>query len=217
MRTTYWILLTLCCLGAQTPRDIQSLLAAVRAKLDQVRDYRADARLILDVSFMKVPPADVKVYFLRPDSVRIVRQGGISILPKGGLHVSLNGLLKEGDFAAIDAGTVQGLRVVKLVPLKDGGDVVLTTLYIDEKALLVRRAVTTTRNNGTFELDLDYGRYAAYALPDRATLTFNTSGYKLPRGLSLDYDPHGTASSQAAPADSKGRVILVYSKYVINY
>lgn len=201
---------------APVQRDVKTLLAAVRAKVGQVQDYTADARLVIDVSFMKVPPSDVKVYFRRPDQFRVLKQGGISILPKGGLNVSLNALLKEGDFAAVDAGTEGGLRVVKLVPLKDGGDVVLTTLYIDEPTLLVRRAITSTRNNGTFELDLDYGRYAAYALPDKAVFIFNTAGYKLPKGLSLDYDPHGTASAPAPPADAKGRIALTYAKYVVN-
>lgn len=201
---------------APAQRDVRTLLAAVRAKVGQVQDYTADARLDIDVSFMKVPPSDVKVYFKRPDQFRVLKQGGISILPKGGLNVSLNALLKEGDFAAVDAGAEGGLRVVKLVPLKDGGDVVLTTLYIDEPTLLVRRAITSTRNNGTFELDLDYGRYAAYALPDKAVFIFNTAGYKLPKGLSLDYDPHGTASAPAPPADAKGRIMLTYAKYVVN-
>lgn len=197
-------------------RDVKVLLAAVRAKVESVRDYSADARLVIDVSFMKVPPSDVRVYFKRPDQFRVIKQGGISILPKGGLNVSLNALLKEGDFAAVDAGNEGGLRVVKLVPLKDGGDIVLTTLYIDETTLLVHRAITSTRNNGTFELDLDYGRYAAYALPDKAEFIFNTAGYKLPKGLSLDYDPHGSANAPAAPADAKGKITLLYAKYVVN-
>jgi hypothetical protein len=200
--------------GAQ---DVQGLLSRVRAKIALVRDYTADARLTIDVSFMKVPPSDVKVYFKAPDEFRILKAGGISILPKGGLNVSLASLLKEGDYAAIDAGTSQSWRVVKLVPLKDGGDIVLTTLYIEEATLLVRKVLTSTRNNGTFELDLDYGKYAGYALPSTAIFVFNTAGYKVPKGLSLDYDPHGSGSGEASPpADAKGRIILAYGKYLIN-
>ncbi|WP_246073533.1 LolA family protein [Dinghuibacter silviterrae] len=197
-------------------QDVNALLRAVRAKIEQVRDYTADARLVIDVSFMKVPPSDVKVYFLRPDQFKIIKQGGISILPKGGLNISLNALLQDGNYAAIDAGTIKGQRVVKLVPLKEGGDVVLTTLYIDEAPLLVRKAVTTTRNNGTFELDLDYGHYAGYALPDKAVFIFNTSGYKLPKGLSLDYDPHGNTNAPPPPSDAKGQITLSYARYTIN-
>jgi hypothetical protein len=203
--------------GAQ---DIQGLLAKVRAKVEQVNDYSADARMKIDVSFMKVPESAVKVYFRKPDIFRIKKEGGISILPKGGVTISLNALLSGSDYAPIDAGreTLDGvsMRVVKLVPLRETGDVVLTTLYIDDKTLLVRRAVTTTRNNGTYEISLEYGRYAAWALPDRAIFTFNTAGYKLPKGLALEYDP-GDSPAAAAPAgNGKGQVILTYSSYVIN-
>lgn len=208
--------------GAQDTqgRDIQGLLAKVRAKVAQVQDYSADARMKIDVSFIKVPESAVKVYFRKPDLFRIKKEGGISILPKGGVTISLNTLLAGNDYAAIDAGreTIAGvsLRVVKLVPLKETGDVVLATLYIDEKTLLIRRAVTTTRNNGTYELSLEYGRYAAWALPDRAVFTFNTAGYKLPKGLALEYD-QGDAPAAAAPASGgKGEVVLTYTGYAIN-
>ena len=87
-------------------------------------------------------------------------------------------------------------------------------LFRSDKALLVKRAVTTTRNNGTYELSLEYGNYASLALPDRAVFTFNTSGYKLPKGLALEYDA-GAANAPAAPS-GKGQVILVYQKYIVN-
>jgi hypothetical protein len=212
---TYALSLLLLLAPAAKGQDVQALLAKVRAKIEQVNDYTADARLQIDVSFMQVPESPVTVYFRKPDDFRIRKAGGISILPKGGLTVSLNSLLSGSNFAAIDAGIAEGLRVVKLVPLQETGDIALTTLYIEEKTLLVRRAITTTRNNGTYQLDLEYGAYAAYALPGRAVFTFNTSGYKLPKGLALDYDP-GTPAPKTSASDGKGRFVLIYSKYVIN-
>jgi hypothetical protein len=198
------------------PRDAQSLLTAVRQKIETVRKYEAKARLTIDVSFMKVPPSEVQVSFTQPDQFQIKNQGGVSILPKGGLHLSLGTLLQPGEFAIVDAGIENNLRKIKLIPLKDGGDIVLSTLYIDEKSLLVRKAITSTRENGTYELDLDYGKYAAYALPDKAVFLFNTNGYKMPKGLSLDYDPHGTDAKAPPPGEAKGSVTLAYESYAIN-
>jgi hypothetical protein len=198
----------------------EALVAKVKAKIDQVNDYTGDAQMNLDVTFMKVPPAQVKVYFRKPDDLRIVKQGGIAILPKGGLNLNLRGILNQNNYAVIDAGAVAEngsvLRVVKLVPIQGNGAVILVTLSIDEKSLLIRKAVTTTRNNGTFELDLEYGRYAAFALPDRAEFIFNTSGFSLPKGLALDYDPGNQPTGTKPPADAKGKVILNYSGYKIN-
>ena len=211
---SYLTIILLVLSGAVCAQDIQGLLARVRARIAQVNDYSAEARMKIDVSFMKVPESAVKVYFKKPDQFRIIKEGGISILPKGGVTISLAALLSGNDFAAIDAGRENGLQVVKLVPLKETGDIALTTLYIDDKALLVKRAVTTTRNNGTYELSLEYGNYASLALPDRAVFTFNTSGYKLPKGLALEYDA-GDANAPAAPS-GKGQVILVYQRYTVN-
>ena len=206
--------------GATEAQDVQALLSKVRSKIERVNDYSADARLKIDVSFMKVPESSVVVYFRKPDAFRIKKEGGISILPKGGVTVSLNSLLATGNFAAIDAGTepYEGvlLHVVKLVPLKDLGDIVLTTLYINDKTLLVSKAVTTTRNNGTYEIALEYGKYADWALPDKAVFTFNTSGYTLPKGLALEYDQGEKAPAPKSPSDGKGMIILTYSRYVIN-
>ncbi len=198
------------------PRDAQSLLTAVRQKIETVRKYEAKALLTIDVSFMKVPPSEVQVSFNQPDQFSITRQSGVSILPKGGLHLSLGTLLQPGEFAIVDAGSAGGLRVIKLIPLKESGDIVLSTLYIDEKSLLVRKAITSTRENGTYELDLDYGKYAAYALPDKAVFLFNTNGYKMPKGLSLDYDPHGSDAKAPPPGEAKGSVTLAYKSYTIN-
>jgi hypothetical protein len=214
------ILIALSGRGSMKAQTVQDLLTKVRAKVAQVTDYSADARLDVAVSFIKIPESVVKVYYKGPDQFRIKKDGGISILPKGGLTVSLGVLLAPGNFAAIDAGpdTAQGVtvQVVKLVPLKETGDVVLTTLYIDVKRDLVLKAVTTTRNNGTYEIELQYGRYSGFALPDRAVFTFNTSGYKLPKGLALEYDPGTTPEPAKVPADAKGKIILTYVRYVVN-
>ena len=78
------------------PTDVQTLLAKVKAKIDQVNDYTGDAQMDIAVSFMKVPPSPVKVYFRKPNDLRIIKQGGISILPKGGLNLNLRGVLKIG-------------------------------------------------------------------------------------------------------------------------
>lgn len=207
--------LLMAALGARA-QDAPDLLARVKARLDKVRDYTASARLKLDVSFLKVPESDVTVYYQSPDHFRIRQSQGISILPKGGIGVSLNSLLAGKNYSIIDAGQDRGLRVLKLVPLAASpSGVVLTTLYIDQGALLIRKMIATTVNNGTFEMDLDYGRYAAWALPDKVVFVFNTNGFALPKGVTLEYDPEaGSPPSSAAPG--QGKVYLTYTHYTIN-
>ena len=81
---------------------------------------------------------------------------------------------------------------------------------------LVRKAKNTTRDNGTYELEMTYNKYSSYGLPDKVIFSFNTKDYKLPKGVTFDYDD----GSQKKPDDNlknkKGRVEITYSEYLIN-
>ena len=201
-----------------TPGDATAMLQKIRARLDQVNDYQATGLMKTNVSFLKVPEAQVTVYFKKPDKLKIQNDKGISLVPRGAVTISLNNLLKGG-YTVLDAGTetINGIRVrvVKLLPVDDNADLVLSTLYIDEARLLILQARTTTRENGSYEVDLSYGRYTAYSLPDKVVFIFNLKDYKLPKGITFDYDD-GSAKKQEAPNGGKGKVEISYSSYTIN-
>jgi outer membrane lipoprotein-sorting protein len=204
--------------GIAAAQDAAALLQKVRDRLDRVNDYQATGIMKTNVSFLKVPEAQVTVYFKKPDKLKIKNDKGISLVPKGAVTISLNNLLKGG-YTVLDAGadTTGGykVRAIKLLPLDENADLVLATLYIDEARLLVLKARTTTRENGTYEVTMDYGKYAAYALPDRVVFLFNIKDYKLPKGVTFDYDD-GSARKQAPPAGGKGKVEINYRSYAIN-
>jgi hypothetical protein len=162
----------------------------------------------------------VTVYFKKPDKLRVKNESGISFIPKGSVNINLGNVFSsDGEFDIIDAGVEAAtkLRIIKLLPKSESSDVVLSTLYIDEKALLVKKAVTTTRENGTYELHMTYGKYADYGLADKVIFTFNTRDYKLPKGVTFDYDD-GTKKQKPAPSpkDNKGTIEIVYSEYSVN-
>ena len=54
-----------------------------------------------------------------------------------------------------------------------------------------------------------------WALPDKVNFTFNTKEFKLPKGISIDYD-NGTERDSKRGKDKKGKVEIVYSSYIIN-
>lgn len=197
----------------------EALLRAVRAKLDKVRDYQAQGRMSLDVSFIQAPPADVTVYYKKPDYFKVKKSDGITILPKGGVGFNLGALLAGNDFTVVPAGNflINGVstKALKLLPASDTGDLVLLTLYIDEKEALIRRSKVVTKESGSYEIDLTYGQYAAWGLPDKAVFTFNTKAYKLPKGLTFEYERSGAPVPQAAK-NSNGKIQITYSGYKIN-
>lgn len=201
-------------------QDADKLLIAVKSKLEAVKDYTGDATLSVNVSFMNVPDSRVKVYFRQPDQFKILKPDGISILPKGGMSISLNSLISGKEFTAVPGGytSMNGrkLAIIKLLPIVENSDIVLSTLLVEEKSGLVWKATTTTRENGTYESILEYGRFARWGLPDKILFVFNTNTFKLPKGVTMEYEGSKKAAASKAPGDGKGRVTLLYSNYLIN-
>jgi len=206
--------------AAGRAQDAASLVQQVRAKLERVNDYEATGILKTDIPSMKVPVAEVKVYFRKPDKLKIKNEKGLSLVPKGPVSISLNNLL-SGKYQVIDggAGQVDGIpvKIVKLLPLDDSGEMVLSTVYIDAARLLIVKAKTTNRASGTNELEMLYGKYASWALPDKIVFTFNAEEFKLPKGVTFDYDD-GSAKKKPAAAggNQRGKIEITYSSYTIN-
>ena len=220
MKKNLLLLMVLCnvfIVNAQTTEDV---VRKVKEKLDKVNDYEAKGKMKTNVLFIKAPIANVKVFYKKPNKLRISNESGISFIPKGSVNINLNNIfINTSGFDMIDMGkeSKTNLRIIKLLPKDENAEVVLSTLYIDETLSLIKRAKTTTKENGTYELEMSYGKYADYGLADKVIFTFNTKDYKLPKGITFDYDD-GTKKDEAAEKlkDKKGKVEISYSAYIIN-
>ena len=133
----------------------------------------------------------------------------------------MNNVLSNGKYSVLDAGSDKigstTVKVVKLLPEDDNSDVVLSTLYIDPVNFVTLRSKTTTRDNGTYELEMSYGKYIGYGLPDKVTFTFNTKDYKMPKGVTFDFeDGSKKRSADEKLKNQKGRMEITISSYIIN-
>lgn len=203
-------------------QEVKALLQRVKTKYDLVNDYSATGKMKTNVIFIKAPVATVNIYYKKPDKLKIKNEKGVSFIPKGSVNVNMNNVLGLKDFEAVDGGKekvgIVECRVVKIFPLNDDDNISRATLFIDEKQLLVIRSVISTKENGTYELLMSYKKYIAYGLPDKVELTFNTKDYKLPKGITIDYD-NGTGRTEAEKEkdkNRKGKVEIVYTAYSIN-
>lgn len=201
-------------------QDVEGLMKKVKAKLELVNDYRAEGQLKTDVPFMKVPASKVSIFYKKPNKFKIKKEEGISIVPKGGISINLNSLFAENEYTIIAGGksSVQGkpVIIVKLLPIQEESDVVLSTLYIDEKEALIYKANTTTRNNGTYEMEMSYGKFSRWGLPDKVLFSFNTKDYKLPKGVTFEYETGQKPEVAAKQKSQKGTVEITYQNYSIN-
>ena len=205
------------CIHAQ---NIEALMEKVKIKLELVNDYQAEGMLKTDVPFMKIPESKVIVFYKKPNKFKIKKEEGISIVPKGGISINLNSLFDGSEYTIVHGGTTtfQGrpLVIIKLLPLKEENDVVLSTLYIDEKESLIYKANTTTKNNGTYEMQMSYGRFAKWGLPDKLLVSFNTKEYKLPKGVTFEYETEQKPEAASKKKEQKGKVEITYKNYSIN-
>jgi len=202
-------------------QSAEDIFYQLRTRLDAVKDYVADVKVRIDVSFMRVPPMAGKLYYKAPDKMKLERDGGISILPKKSMNLTMGNIVPEGGVTVIDAGydmiNNKKLRVLKVVPNDDKTEVVLTKIWVDEERLLAMRTETTTRDNGTIKMELSFGRYVAQALPDKMTFYIDVKDYKLPKGVTMDYDDMQEATKKApATRPRKGRIEINYLNYKIN-
>lgn len=199
--------------------DVKEILKMVKEKYDKVNDYTATGKLKTNILFIKAPIATVKVYYKKPDRLRIKNEKGVSLIPKGTVNINPNIVLTLIEYESFDGGKekVNGkeCRIIKIFPLDDKNDISRATLYIDETDMLVIKSVITSKENGTYELLLTYGSQKNWALPDKVNFTFNTKEFKLPKGISIDYD-NGTERDSKRGKDKKGKVEIVYSSYIIN-
>jgi outer membrane lipoprotein-sorting protein len=221
MRCAFIVIVMIFSIVVSHAQDANELVKKVREKLDRVTDYKAQGKLKTDVAFLKVPVSNINVFYKKPNRFRIKKDGGISLLPKGGVSISVNSLVTSGEYVAVDAGgttmNAVALKIVKLLPLNENSDVVLMTLYINQASLLIQKATTTTRENGTYDLEMYYGKFAEWGLPDKLIFSFNTKDYKIPKGVTFEYE---AGEKQNANEDKlknkKGKVEITYSSYLIN-
>ena len=196
------------------------LIERVSQKLGLVNDYVAEGVMKTDVSFIKASLGKVKVYFKKPNLLKVKKEGGISLLPRGGVSLTINTLLNTKQYTTIAAGSQQlngkNLTVIKLIPTDDNLDWVISTLWIDPIEALVYKTATTTKENGSYEITMQYGEYANQGLASKIIFSFNTKDYKLPNGITLEFGDEDPASKQKALKNKKGTIEITYSKYTIN-
>ena len=197
------------------------LVQKVKDKINLVNDYAANGKMKTNVSFLKVPVATVKLYFKKPNRLRIKNEKGISFVPKGAVNINMSNVLSSGKYSVLDAGNdkigATVVKVVKLLPEDDNADVVLSTLYIDAVNLVILKTKTTTRDNGTYELEMSYGKYVAYGLPDKIIFSFNTKDYKMPKGVTFDFeDGSKKKTADEKLKNQKGKMEIYINGYIIN-
>jgi outer membrane lipoprotein-sorting protein len=208
------IFLLLVTAGAQT-KDPYAILNNVKKASERVKDYQADVKIKLDISFIKVPDSEAKIYYKAPDKMHIESKT-FALLPKEGMDFSPAAFLK-GSYTAIyvKEDVTDGVKasVVKIIPSDEKSNVILSTLWIDQHTNTIRRVETTAKVNGTFVIELKYDGKNGYNLPSSLVFTFNADRIRLPKSFNSN---NSETSKSKETGSRQGKVYIKYNNYVVN-
>lgn len=214
MLTVFFLMVSFSFVSAQN-NNPDEIIKNLKSEFERVKDYKADVTIKIDASMLKVPKMNAVFYFKQPDKTHI-ESNSFAMIPKQGVNFSPVSLLK-GKYTAIFARNenIDGreLAVIKIIPLNEGSNVLLTTIWVDRKKNVVRKLESTTKLNGTFNVDFIYDDKIDYPLPEKIIFLFNFDKMGLPK------DSNENPNRMHKPkrvSGLKGKVILTYSNYKIN-
>ncbi|HSD63729.1 MAG TPA: hypothetical protein VLB50_08015 [Ignavibacteriaceae bacterium] len=197
----------------------EDILNKVKVNFSKVKDYVVDVHIKVDVNFLKVPESQAKIYFKQPDKIRL-KSEGFAMLPKEGLNFSPLNFI-TGDYTSVfdKVENIDGYLcyLVKVIPLGDKSDLILTNLWIDENKYIIRKIESTTKSNGTFTVNLKYNDDTGYPLPSSMVFAFNVRKMELPEGITGDVNEMNKGKEKQNKSDTtEGKVYVTYSNYIVN-
>ena len=206
-------------MGFSQSKNPDEIINGVITNFNKVNDYQVDVNIKVDVEFIKVPETKAKIYFKQPDKVHL-KADGFAMLPKNGMEFSPSSLIKK-DYTAIYEQDVDlnGYKtsIVKVIPLGDQGEVILSTLWIDQKKQVIRKVESTTKTNGTFTIDFTFDDKIKYPLPSKIIFSFNMDKMNLPSTITGETNNENPdKKNKNIGSTTKGQVIVNYSNYVVN-
>jgi outer membrane lipoprotein-sorting protein len=198
-------------------KDPDDILDRVKAAFIMIEDYEVDIQIKVDVDFLKVPDSEAKLYFKQPNKIHVEAEK-FALLPKQGLDFSPLGLLSVKYTALYEReDTIRDIptSVVKIIPLGNDGDIILSTFWVDQSRDLIIRMESTKKPTGTFTIDFTYEKYGDnYELPSQMEFTFTVDRMMFPRGMDGQSDTDD--DSEKKSDSTTGKVFITYANYKVN-
>ncbi len=190
--------------------DANKILNKVVEKFEKVKDYEVDLTITTDLQMVKMPEMKLKIFFKQPDKLKISSKG-FAMVPKDGVNLNPLKFLK-GDYSAVYVKNEKdeeddkiNLDVIKIIPLNDTADYILSTIWVDNENHLVKKLETVTRR-GINIISKFYYKNTSYGLPSKVVISFNQSGAEKSK----------REGEESFRQSLNGNVVLTYSDYKIN-
>lgn len=209
------VLLLTIALSAQT-KDPDKIIEEVKKNFEKINDYQVDVKIKVDVQSLKVPDMIAKIYYKKPDKVTI-KSESFALLPKEGMDLSPLSFFKN-KYTAIYVKDEQldgmNTSIIKVIPIENTDDVMLSTMWIDQKNDVIRKVETTTKGNGTIGIHMKYDNAQNKNLPSSVVFSFNVDGLNMPKKMDNN-DPDDETTKRMGKSTT-GKVYITYNNYIVN-
>lgn len=196
-------------------KNPDELLNALKRKYKVIKDYSVDATIVVDVWFLNMPEKKARIYYKYPDKVHVETKG-FALLPKKTAGFDPGSFIGDKYTAVFIKSEKWGnsiIHVIKTIPNDANNDVILSTFWIDEKKLLIRKMEINTKSGGAFQVNLDYANLP-YDLPQKLLVEFDVKGMNLPKTMTGELPKKERVKT--GKEEKKGRVTITYSNYQVN-
>lgn len=192
------------------------VLNAFVTKLNSVKDYSVNAKIVAAVPMIKIKEVNAVLYFKQKDKFKIDTKG-IAVLPKQGF-IELNKFLATpSKYMSIESvgKEVSGIStiMVTVIPNDESTDVILAKLWIDPKQNIMMSSQLTTKSSGMLTTTYQYSDQIKYGLPSSLVFEIDVKKFKMPKSVAANI--HQTKKS-SDNKDAKGKITIYLTGYKVN-
>ena len=203
-------------LKAQTADEV---VKKVLNNFEIVKDFSADMKLKIDISYLNAPEKSGKIYFKSPNKTKIDIEG-FSMLPKQGTGNFIAEIL-NGDNTIIANGNekIDGIECVsiKVIPNNPKNDVAIMTMWVNSQNWTVLKTESITKKSGSFVINLKYTKIEnKFIMPSQVKINFSVPEFSLPKTMTGDFKDKNENKPKSKDGKTEGIVNINYTNYIIN-
>lgn len=203
----------------EAQNSANKILQSVYNKMQKAKDYSVQAKIKVDMPFIRILPVDVTIYFKQKDKFK-VESKSIAIVPRQGFDQTQKMLADTSSFTAM----VQGVEltggsqttIINVIPLSDTSDLILGKLWVDSKRSIILKSQLTTRSSGTIVTEYIYKSQIDFGLPDQMIFTVDVNKFKMPKNLSAEPAKNTTPNDDKDKDNKKGKIYIELTNYIVN-
>jgi len=221
LRITTIIILTLLSVhNLKSQTDPRAILDKVQAQYDAIEDYQVSVHLNVDIKNFRMPNKTMRVYFKKPDKVKI-KTSGFAIVPRFGLMPTPATFLNDSvqlEYVRSFRENAIAYHVISVQPKKEIKTSPAIYLRVNAQRWTIDRVQLEYQQIGTTEMDIVYQNMAGFWLPETTKILFDLK-HSIPPVERPNIDRPFGGMEQYAGNDTqpvRGYVTITFTNFFIN-